>query len=651
MAYGNDDTRARLDSVARSVATRGGLAVALGMGLLVGGSALASSAQALEVEQTAASLAFDAGAPSSGVVGDGNVADDALVDEITGEASGEIETAMPEEISDKAFEVDGDLASDKASEEIEAPTSEGVSGEAPEVSDAPAPDEMQDPDGSPVVSTQVNALAADAPALLEAVEEADPVLPDLGPATSWRYQDGELVRIPNEDDSDEANGVSAYAARPYEPWEKVGSGYVNSNGSYIPGAVKRGIDVSRWDYEVDWDAVKADDVSFAIIRCGHHHNAALETDEYWERNAAECERLGIPYGVYFYAKATTVEEARQEAQYVVNLLRGKSPSLPVYYDLEDGAILDVGTDLAAVAKTFCDTIAAAGYQPGIYANLWWWNSFLTDPVFESWPRWVAQYAPACAYEGTYGIWQCTSQGSIDGIDGWVDINFMMDPTFVPDAGDAHVADEFYSDTPKEAWYVQEGWLDYVVANDLMTGDTIDGELSGTFRPEGTVLRGEVATVLYRYANPEASDTNDPSQYQQSTDFKDAQYPYYWNAAINWCAENGVITGYRDAQGRDTGYFGPNDPISREDLATMLARFAASYGGVDTSDYDEGTFVGLPDHGETHDYAVKSLGWCADQEIMTGFILGDGERELRPRATATRAEFAKMITVLTRDVMG
>ena len=86
-------------------------------------------------------------------------------------------------------------------------------------------------------------------------------------------------------------------------------------------------------------------------------------------------------------------------------------------------------DLAAIAKTFCTTIESAGYQVGVYANLNWWNNYLTNPVFSQWSRWVAQYNYQCDYKGSYDIWQRMSKGSIPGIQGDVDVNFgYVDPT-------------------------------------------------------------------------------------------------------------------------------------------------------------------------------------------------------------------------------
>lgn len=188
----------------------------------------------------------------------------------------------------------------------------------------------------------------------------------------------------------------------------------------------KGIDVSYANGVVDWDTVK-NHIDFAILRCGYGQDRASQDDSQFQRNASECERLGIPYGVYLYSYADSVEKAASEAEHVLRLIKGHKLSYPVYYDLEDKVTGACSNDLIAqIAKTFCDKIEQAGYWVGVYANLSWWNSKLTDPVFDKWVRWVAQYNSTCDYKGTYGMWQYTSSGSVPGINGRVDMDYCYD---------------------------------------------------------------------------------------------------------------------------------------------------------------------------------------------------------------------------------
>ena len=112
---------------------------------------------------------------------------------------------------------------------------------------------------------------------------------------------------------------------------------------------------------------------------------------------------------------------------VIDCLSGRNPRLPVYYDLEDKTIIADGrqSGIASRAQIFCNKISSAGYKPGIYANLNWFNNILTDPVFKSgsWDHWIAQYNSQCHYTGSYSFWQYTSRGKVSGISGNVDMNY------------------------------------------------------------------------------------------------------------------------------------------------------------------------------------------------------------------------------------
>ncbi|MBR2027461.1 MAG: hypothetical protein IKA10_00545 [Oscillospiraceae bacterium] len=232
---------------------------------------------------------------------------------------------------------------------------------------------------------------------------------------SWRYKDGEAIKS--------EYGISLFS----DP--------------YHPDAKYKGIDVSHHQGVIDWEKVKADGIDFAIIRCGYGEDKTEYDDRCWEYNTSECERLGIPYGVYIYSYAGRIEnpgenadfkkqsiiDAKSEADHVLRLIEGKNLSLPVYYDLEENSMIDAATqiDLAAVSKAFCEKIEAAGYPVGIYANLNWWTYYLTDPCFDNWYRWVARWNDYCGYEGEYAVWQYYEKGAVDGITVDVDMNFLI----------------------------------------------------------------------------------------------------------------------------------------------------------------------------------------------------------------------------------
>ena len=225
---------------------------------------------------------------------------------------------------------------------------------------------------------------------------------------SWRYEDGQLVA---DDASSEEGGIALL-----------------SLDSLPDGVTAQGIDVSEHQGCIDWDAVKASGIDFAILRVGFGAPSfGGRVDYQFNRNISECERLGIPYGVYIYSYAWDDQQAADEASMVISCLSGHNPRLPVYYDLEDNSIIANGRQagLSSRAQTFCNSISAAGFKPGIYANLNWFNNILTDSVFKSgsWDHWIAQYNWRCDYTGKYSFWQYSSSGKVPGINGNVDMNY------------------------------------------------------------------------------------------------------------------------------------------------------------------------------------------------------------------------------------
>ena len=228
-------------------------------------------------------------------------------------------------------------------------------------------------------------------------------------ANSFRYTDGQMK------DRGDAN----YAAR-----ATTNSGWPND-----PKAICKGIDVSYHNGTIDWKRVKQSEVEYAIIRCGYGTNDKNQDDKKWEENVKGCIDNNIPYGVYLYSYADTVEKASSEADHAIRLLQGKKFKYPVYYDLEEDAIRKKlsKTEIANIAKTFCNKLSAKGYTVGIYANKDWVTNYLTDSCFNNWTKWVAQYNTVCNYKGKYDMWQCSSTGRVPGISGNVDLNYSYSP--------------------------------------------------------------------------------------------------------------------------------------------------------------------------------------------------------------------------------
>lgn len=190
-----------------------------------------------------------------------------------------------------------------------------------------------------------------------------------------------------------------------------------------------GIDVSKWNKDIDWMKVKNAGVEFAIIRAGYRGSTtgSLVVDPYFEQNIKGAAEAGVLTGVYFFTQAVNEVEAVEEASMVIELLKKYEIQYPVFIDTEgaggngraDG--LDVATR-TAVCEAFCSTIANEGYKAGVYASRNWYNTRLEAERLEKYYIWLAEYRSEPLYEGSYQMWQYTSKGSIDGIEGNVDVN-------------------------------------------------------------------------------------------------------------------------------------------------------------------------------------------------------------------------------------
>ena len=215
--------------------------------------------------------------------------------------------------------------------------------------------------------------------------------------------------------------------------QKMITNFTDKYGNFTQATIDiffnlNGIDVSKHQGKIDWEAVKASgQVDFAIIRCGYGQDRTSQDDEWFEYNVSECERLGIPYGVYLYSYAVDLNCANSEADHVLRLIKGKNPTYGIWYDLEE-EVDEFGTPipnemLVDIAITFCEKMKANGYDyVGIYANLNWFQNKLNDARLDQYPKWVAQWNDECTYEKDYDMWQYTSSGQVPGIDGRVDMN-------------------------------------------------------------------------------------------------------------------------------------------------------------------------------------------------------------------------------------
>lgn len=184
----------------------------------------------------------------------------------------------------------------------------------------------------------------------------------------------------------------------------------------------KGIDVSAWQSTIDWAKVKNSGIQFAILRIGY----ATTIDKTFETNYLNAKKVNMPIGVYLYSYAKSVEGAKNEANAVIRWLKGKSLELPVYYDIEDKAQASLSKETRTkMCEAFCNTIEAAGFWAGIYSNKNWAENYVDGTKLgKRYTYWIAQYASKCTYKGNFDIWQHTSSGKVNGINGNVDMNIM-----------------------------------------------------------------------------------------------------------------------------------------------------------------------------------------------------------------------------------
>jgi GH25 family lysozyme M1 (1,4-beta-N-acetylmuramidase) len=197
----------------------------------------------------------------------------------------------------------------------------------------------------------------------------------------------------------------------------------------VTGESRVGIDVSKWNGVIDWDKVKNAGVEFAIIRAGYRGSVtgSLVEDPYFVENIRGAKAAGVEVGIYFFTQAVNEVEAVEEASMVMALTKDYELDFPIFIDTEgaggngraDGLDAQVRTK---VCQAFCETLANEGYLAGVYASRNWYNTQLDTGALQAFSIWLAEYRSVPLYQGYYEMWQYTSKGKVDGIEGNVDMN-------------------------------------------------------------------------------------------------------------------------------------------------------------------------------------------------------------------------------------
>lgn len=384
--------------------------------------------------------------------------------------------------------------------------------------------------------------------------------------------------------------------------------------------LRYGIDVSAWQSDINWTKVKNDGVEFAFLRCAYRTagTGKIYEDGRFRSYISGAKAAGIKVGVYIFSQAITVAEARQEADYILQMVKDYNIDLPLVFDLEHysgGRFTNAKLSKRAVTDmclAFCERVEAAGYQSMVYSN----PSMLSGEMYpqELGRLWLAHYTSKTSYSTTaYEYWQCTSDGIVNGISTAVDLDFWFEPkggsttvtsTPAPSSGP-------FSDVKESDWY-----YDTVMA--AYKAGVVTGVSATEFSPGKTATRAQVVTMLYRtQGSPKPSKT---------APFTDLTQSWYQDA-VSWASEKSVVTGYSDTR------FDPDRAITREELVTILYRLK----GAPSVTGDLGAYT---DAAKVHSWAKNAMIWAVANKIITGY----GDNTLCPQKNATRAE---VCTILMR----
>lgn len=188
--------------------------------------------------------------------------------------------------------------------------------------------------------------------------------------------------------------------------------------------MKKGIDVSKWQGSIDWQKVKNAGIEFAVLREGYGKKNPAQIDSKFKEYYNGATGVGIPVGVYHYSYAANVQDAKEEAEFCLENIKGLNIEYPVCFDIEDKEQLKLSTrQRTDIVAAFCETIEKAGFYAMVYCNMNWWVNYLyKDELAKRFDLWLAQWGVQ-APSVDCGLWQYTDRGKVDGISGNVDLDY------------------------------------------------------------------------------------------------------------------------------------------------------------------------------------------------------------------------------------
>lgn len=377
-----------------------------------------------------------------------------------------------------------------------------------------------------------------------------------------------------------------------------------------------GIDVSEFQGKIDWAKVASDGVEFAIVRLGGRRSQSAEfyEDDAVEYNLAQARANGILVGAYYFSQAITEQEALEEAEETLRILGDFKPDLPVFLDVEyvnnGGRLYEA--DLSAQEQTdiclaYCGAIAEAGLEAGVYA------AFLGYPINAKpltdagYYVWHAHWSQSTSLSDWYDYWQFSATGHVNGIVGDVDLDYWYRP--LPESG--------FHDVLEGDWY-----HDAVVH--VVNKGLFNGMGDNLFLPHSAMNREMFVTVLYRLAgSPAVSGSSSFSDVTNSDS-------WYYNAVL-WATQNQIVNGMGD------GSFGVGRALSREEMVTLLYRYAA-FAKLDQSVDNEDALAAFTDAGDIQSWAKEAMLWAVDKGIITGLSAAS----ISPWTSSNRAQVATVM---------
>lgn len=219
-------------------------------------------------------------------------------------------------------------------------------------------------------------------------------------------------------------------------WDKLTNASGRMEYEVIDGfKPTQGVDVSKYQGEIDWNKVKASGISFALLRAGYrgYESGIITFDEKFIQNLEQTKAAGIDVGIYFFSQAVTEDEAVEEAQFVLANIKDYQISYPIIFDLEEISASDHRTfnltqeERTNIAIAFCETIENSGYEAMIYGNASWLTDCYDLNQIKEYDLWLAQYSDVPTFPYDFKMWQYTNQGYVDGIDHVVDLNLCFVP--------------------------------------------------------------------------------------------------------------------------------------------------------------------------------------------------------------------------------